>query len=116
MQRSEIIAYCQNEFQATVDYPFKHFPGYVAIRHPNGKWFGLVMNVPAGKLGLSGTGEVDVLDLKVDLELNSILQAQPNFLPGYHMSKAHWITAILDRFDSVDELADLIEGSFEATK
>jgi len=115
MTRDELIEYCQNEYNSEVDKPFKHFPDYVAIRHPNGKWFGLVMNVPANKLGLPGTDEVDVVDLKVEPELNSILQIQPGFLPGYHMSKVHWISARLDKFNKVDELADLIEGSYNAT-
>lgn len=116
MTRDELIAYCENEYNMEADRPFKHYPDYVALRHPNGKWFGLIMNVPADKLGLSGTAEIEIADFKVEPELNSILQVQPNFLPGYHMSKVHWITAILERFESVAELADLIEGSYEATQ
>lgn len=115
MTRDELIEYCHNEYNSEIDKPFKHFPNYVAIRHLNGKWFGLVMNVPANKLGLPGTEEIDVVDLKVEPELNSILQVQPGFLPGYHMSKKNWISARLDQFKNVDELADLIEGSFNAT-
>ncbi|MTV81542.1 MmcQ/YjbR family DNA-binding protein [Secundilactobacillus folii] len=116
MTRDEIITYCHNEYNSEITKPFKHFPNYVAIRHLNGKWFALIMDVPADKLGLPGSDKIDILDLKVDPELNSILQTQPNFLPGYHMSKAHWITAILPRFKTIDELADLIEGSFSATE
>lgn len=116
MTRQELIEYCQNEYNALVDRPFKHYPDYVAIRHQSGKWFGLVMNVPASKLGLSGADEIDIVDLKVEPELNSLLQVQPGFFPGYHMAKAHWISARLDHFGSVTELADLIAGSYNATK
>lgn len=115
MTRDQLINYCLNEYNSEIDKPFKHYPDYVAIRHLNGKWFGLIMNVPANKLGLSGTGNIDIVDLKVEPELNSILQVQPGFLPGYHMSKIHWISARLDYFESIDQLADLIEGSFIAT-
>ncbi|KRM86752.1 hypothetical protein FD19_GL001605 [Lacticaseibacillus thailandensis DSM 22698 = JCM 13996] len=74
------------------------------------------MNVPGTKLGLDDPQEIDIVDLKVEPELNSILQTQPRFRPGYHMAKKHWLTALLDQFESVDNLADLIEGSFAATK
>ncbi|MCI1985153.1 MAG: MmcQ/YjbR family DNA-binding protein [Lactobacillus sp.] len=115
MTRQELIAYCQNEYNAIVDKPFKHYPEYVAIRHQNGKWFGLVMNVPATKLGLPGTDGIKILDLKVDPELNSMLQIQPGFLPGYHMPKAHWLSVRLADF-TTSQLADLIAGSYNATK
>ena len=116
MTRDELIEYCQNEYNAVVDRPFKHYPNYVALRHQNGKWFGIVMNVPANKLGLSGTNELDIVDLKVEPELNSILQKQAGFLPGYHMSKEHWLSARLDKFSTPTDLADLIAGSFAATR
>lgn len=116
MTRAEIISYCQNEYNAVVDHPFKHYPHYVAMRHHNGKWFAVVLDVLADRIGLDGHEVVDIVDLKVDPELNAILQEQPGFLPGYHMNKTHWISAVLSHWDSVDQLADLIEGSFNATK
>lgn len=116
LTRRELIEFCQNEYNAVVDHPFKHYPDYVALRHSNGKWFGLVVNVPARKLGLPGDGELDLVNLKVTPELNSILQTQAKFLPAYHMSKEHWLSAVLARFASVNELAGLIEGSYQATK
>lgn len=116
MTRADIISYCVNEYNAVVDHPFKHYPHYAAIRHPNGKWFALVLDVPADRIGLDGHEVVDIVDLKVDPELNAILQEQPGFLPGYHMNKTHWISAVLPDWNTVDQLADLIEGSFNATK
>ncbi len=115
MTRDEVVTYCQNEYNAVVDHPFKHYPDYIALRHQGGKWFGLLMDVPADKLGLQGTDSVALLNLKVDPELNSMLQLQPGFLPAYHMAKAHWLSARLDGFARVADLADLIAGSFAAT-
>lgn len=115
MTRDEIIDYCTSEYNCEAVHAFKDYPDYVAIKHHNGKWFGLVMNVPQQRLKLSGDGELDILDLKVDPELNSILQEQDHFLPGYHMSKKNWISVILPQIESIDEIADLIEGSFQST-
>ncbi|WP_225047874.1 MmcQ/YjbR family DNA-binding protein [Lacticaseibacillus kribbianus] len=116
MTRDDFIQYCKDHYPAVVDRPFMKFPDYVALRHPDGKWFAVVMNVPAAKMGLLGDGELDIVDLKCDPELNSILQAQPNFRPGYHMNKAHWLTALLPAFKSAEELGELIDGSYEATR
>lgn len=37
-------------------------------------------------------------------------------LPAYHMNKEHWITLVLERVDSKEEVYHLIEVSFNLTK
>lgn len=116
MTRNELITYCQNDYNAVVDHPFKRYPDYAALRHVNGKWFGLIMTVPANKLGLTGTDTIEVVNLKVLPEQNAILQTQTGFLPAYHMSKEHWLSVRLDHFKTVADIADLIDQSFQATR
>lgn len=116
MTRDELLDYCNNTYTMVTDRPFKRSPNNLALRHLNGKWFGLLSNVSADKLGLSGVEEVEILNLKINPELNALLQGQSGFLPGYHMSKTHWINVILAQFKEPSELADLIEESFMRTK
>jgi predicted DNA-binding protein (MmcQ/YjbR family) len=117
MTRNELLTYCRNEYNAISDHPFKRLPDATAIRHANNrKWFGLVFQVPAAKLELPGTANIELLNLKIAPELNSLLQTQPGFLPAYHMSKEHWLSVQLAQFDRVADLADLIEQSFQATQ
>ncbi len=116
MKRQAFMTYCQSEFSMQADHPFKRDPEIVALRHPNGKWFALVMHVAYAKLGLPGDDSHDIVNLKVEPELNSILQIQPGFFPGYHMNKTHWLSVQLDQFERPEILSDLIEGSYQATR
>ncbi|HFC9349299.1 TPA: MmcQ/YjbR family DNA-binding protein [Enterococcus faecium] len=39
-----------------------------------------------------------------------------NLSPAYHMNKEHWISIDLRKIEKLDELADLIDGSFKSTQ
>lgn len=47
------------------------------------------MNVPRSAVGLTGKGTVDVLNLRLDLNLIDDLRTRSGFAPGYHMNKMH---------------------------
>jgi len=116
LTRETIFKHVNETYDAILDYPFKKFPNYVALRHmSNGKWYGLMMNIPPNKIELSGEGEIDILNLKCPPELNGILRNRKNILPGYHMNKEHWISIVLERTDSAADVYDLIEQSFNLT-
>lgn len=112
--REEIFTYTEDNYGVTPEYTFKSFPKYAALKNRQGKWFGLVMNVRLNKLGLEGTKEVDILDVKVDPELGSILRSKPGYLPGYHMNKEHWISIILDQDTDHDSLFQLLDSSYQS--
>ena len=44
------------------------------------------------KIGLTGEGEVDILNVKCDPILSGSLRMQPGFFPAYHMNKEKWIS------------------------
>ncbi|UIF28885.1 MmcQ/YjbR family DNA-binding protein [Levilactobacillus brevis] len=110
--RQEIFGYIANNYAASPVYTFKKFPHYATFKTPSGKWFALVMNVPQNKLGLSGTTETDVIDVKVDPELASILRQKPGYLPAYHMNKEHWLTVVLNDQTDPQTLKQLIDDSY----
>ena len=52
---------------AASDMPFDEDFDTTVLRHGDtGKWFGILMKVPRGKVGLSGEGVAEVLNLKCD--------------------------------------------------
>lgn len=54
------------------------------------------------------------INLKCDPEKALELRADYAWiLPGYHMSKKHWNTIIVDDFANVDLVKELIEHSYE---
>lgn len=117
MNREEIFTYVKEKFYTEPDYPWLKYPDYAVLRHnKDGKWYGVIMNVPAIKLGLPDEGRVDIINLKCNPELISLLRSQQGVLPAYHMNKEHWITIVLDSPFPKDEIYDLINGSYHLTK
>ena len=92
------------------------YPGYEVFRRGGSeRWFALVMELPAARLGLSGNGVLDVVNLKCDPILGQSLRQEPGFFPAYHMNKEHWITAALDGSVPKETLCVLLEMSVRAT-
>lgn len=117
VQRKDVFDYVKNEFDIKPDYPWQKYSKFAALRHDsNGKWFGLLMNVTPDKVGIEGDEEIDVLNLKSPPDLNDSLTDETHIVPGYHMDKEHWISIILRRVDSINDIVSLINQSFELTK
>ncbi|MBU8598652.1 MmcQ/YjbR family DNA-binding protein [Shouchella clausii] len=117
LTREDIFKHVKEKFRTSPDYPFQKFPTYAALRHKaNGKWYGLVMNVHPEKLGLDGNDEIDILNLKCQPEVSGSLRNGKSILPGYHMDKENWISIVLERVDSEEDVYHLIEQSFSLTK
>lgn len=117
INRNNVFAYAKKKFQADPDYPFERFPNYAVLRHADSeKWFALVMLVPRSKLGLEGSGDVEIIDLKAVPEKVGHLRTRDGFLPAYHMNKEHWLTVVLDGSVSASEIQTLLDESYELTK
>lgn len=115
--REDIITYISNKYEVSPEYTFAKFPKYCVFRHAeNNKWFALIMNVSKEKIYGKGKDKVDIIDLKVDPELISILKGKKEYLSAYHMNKEHWISVDLTEVRNVNELKNLIDDSFTLTK
>lgn len=114
MTRQDVFDYVKKTYGTDPDYPW--MDDNAVLRHSdNNKWYGLVMEVGRDKLGLSGDGTVDVLNVKCDPMLASSLRQQNGFHPAYHMNKDKWLTARLDGSAPDDEIKSLIDLSYELT-
>ncbi len=111
--REAIFARMQRCHGTIPEYLFAKNPGFAALRHPNGKWYGVVMDLPRKKLGLSGEGMVDALNVKCDPILAGSLRLQPGILPGYHMNKERWITVLLDGTVDLEQIVLLLDISYD---
>lgn len=115
--RDDVIKYIKKKYKASPEYLWKRYPDYAVFRHDdNRKWFCIIMDVDADKLGLPGTDRVDIIDVKIDdLMLRDILLQQQGYLPAYHMNKGSWITILLDGSVNLQEVCNMIDASFEMT-
>ena len=86
------------------------------LRHnDNNKWYGVVLEVSADKLGLPEAGIIDVLNVKSDPLLIGSLRGQDGYFPAYHMNKEKWFSIQLGKPELDDAIKDLLSLSYELT-
>lgn len=116
LDREEVFNYVNRKYDVKPDYPWKTYPNFAALRHKaNKKWFALVMNIAQDKLGLNGSDEIDVLNLKIRQEFIGPLRKKEGFYKAYHMDKSNWISINLNEINSINHIKDLIAESYELT-
>lgn len=117
VKREEVFDFVKDTYNIIPDYPWDTYSNYAALRHDdNKKWFGLVMDITADKLGLESDEKVDVINLKVRKEFIGPLRKKEGFYPAYHMDKSNWITINLKEINSINQIKDLIAESYELTR
>lgn len=116
MNRNDLKKYVKATYGIIPDTPFKDSPTHEALRHPNNKkWFGLILDVKREKLGLTGDGYIDLVNLKCDkLMIGSIIMNNGVF-PAYHMNKSNWISVALDGSADDEMIKMLLDMSYELT-
>ena len=117
-QREALLAFALTLTGAVADRPFEDDFDTTVTRHgAGGKWFGLFMRVSRARLGLTGEGAVDVVNLKLDPEDGyAAREMYPTVLPAYHMNKRHWVSVVLDGSVPQDFCELLVEKSFCASR
>nr|WP_191990466.1 MmcQ/YjbR family DNA-binding protein [Ligilactobacillus salivarius] len=116
VERKELFAYVAEHHQVNPEYLWKKNPNYAVLRHHhNRKWYAIVMDVEAEKLGLKGTQLEEIINLKLEPELIEILQQSEGYLPAYHMNKQHWISVQLKKV-APEQILKLLEMSYKFTK
>ena len=117
MNRQELAAYLTDTYSANGEHLFAKYPCFLVFLH-NGsrKWFAVIMDIPRKNLGLSGGGEISVVNLKCDTRLIGSLREEPGIFPGWHMNKAHWLSVALDGTVDDEKIKFLVDMSYELTK
>ena len=85
-----------------------------AVFENNEKWFGIIMNVDRSKFS-ELSGEVEILNVKLDKHKISNLINKDGLYTAYHMNKKSWITIVLDDTLSDDFIMELIDESYSYT-
>ncbi len=111
--RENILCMVMDRYGTEAEYPFAKFPGFAVLRHPNQKWYGVIMDLSWQKLGLSGEGTVDALNVKCDPVMSGSLRTLPGILPAYHMNKESWITILLDGTVDLEQIGILLDISYD---
>lgn len=113
LKREEIFEYVKKQYGTVPEYLWKESPESAVLRHKNGKWYAVLMQVEKSRLGLEGDTKVDILDVKCDPDMVGLLTQTYGFLPGYHMNKKYWITMLLDGTVSEAKILDFLDMSYD---
>jgi len=99
------------------EFVWDKFPGYGIFRNPNNeKWYSLIVNIYKSKLDKNCTGEVEIINLKLEPDKISKLLHKNGFYPAYHMNKQNWLSIILDDTISDEEIIKFIKESHQYTE
>ena len=109
MKKEEIFEYVQKQYGTMPEYLWSKSPDSAVLRHKNGKWYAVIMTVEKSKLGLEGNDLVDIMDVKCDPEMTSMIIQTYGFLPGYHLLDGSVSEAKI--LDFLDMSYDLIDGA-----
>lgn len=116
MTRGSYFDFCRGTFGTEPDYPFDEDFETAVLRHAgNRKWFALMMRVSRRKFGFDSDEVIDVVNLKLPVEMFGSFGTADGVYPAYHMNKLHWISVLLP--DASEDIVQfLVNVSFEATK
>lgn len=116
MNRCELEAYITENYSTEGEHLFAKYPSFLVFRHNgNRKWFAVIMDIPRKNLGLTGEGEISVVNLKCDPRLIGSFWEEPGIFPGWHMNKAHWLSVALDGTVNDEKIKFLVDMSYELT-
>lgn len=113
VDREEIFEYVKKQYGTIPEFLWSSSPDSAVLRHHNGKWYAVIMNVERSKLGLDGDDTVEIMDVKCDPEMTGMIIQTYGFLPGYHMNKQHWITILLDGTVGESKILDFLDMSYD---
>ena len=111
-QTNRITGLIKEKYKVSPEFLWDKFPGFGVFRNArSNKWFGIIMNIDRSKITSDKTGEIEVLNVKLDDAVQKYLGVEGVY-PSYHLSKKSWITIILDDTLSDKKIMDLIDISY----
>ena len=97
MKKQDFLNYCTETYGTAPDHPFEEDFVTTVLRHSDTrKWYGIVMEVSRRKFGFDSDEVIDVVNMKLPVEMFGSFGKEDGVHPAYHMNKTHWITVVLD--------------------
>ena len=112
-QTNRITKLINEKYGVCPEFLWDKFPGFGVFRNArSNKWFGIIMNIDKSKIIPEKTGEIEVLNVKLDDDVQNYLGLE-GIYPSYHLSKKSWISIILDDTLSDEKIMGLVDLSYE---
>ena len=114
-QANRMTKYIKEKYNNEPEFLWDKFKGCAIFRNSNNKkWYALITNIDLSKLE-NKTGEVEIINVKLEREKILDLLKEKGYYPAYHMNKEHWITILLDGTVPKQKICDLIDISYDLT-
>ena len=111
-QANRISKYIKSKYGDDPEFLWEKFPLYAVFRNnSNNKWYGIIMNIDRSKF-YDGNGEVEIINVKLDVKKIQELLKRKGFYNGYHMNK-NWISIVLDDSLLDEEIISLLDESYD---
>lgn len=112
-QAHEVVEFIEKTYNEQPEYLWEKFPEYAIFRKKKDeKWFGLLMKLPAEKLGLKQNDMIYVMDIKMDPDQIDSVIDHKSYFPAWHMNKKHWISLLLNDSIPDETLFQMITDSY----
>ena len=112
-QTNRITNIIKEKYHVNPEFLWEEYPDFGIFRNTRShKWFSLIMNVDKAKIIKKSTGNIDIMNVKLDNETTNYLKI-PGIYPAYHMNKASWVTIILDDTLSDEYIMKLVDISYD---
>ena len=116
-QANRIARKIKDIYNDEPEFIWDKFPGYGIFRNPNNKkWYGLIMNIDKSKIDKKTKGEVEVINLKLDVDKIPNLLKKKGYYNAYHMNKQNWVTIVLDDTIADEEIIKYVICSHKYTE
>lgn len=115
-QANRITKYVKEKYNTEPEFLWGKSEGSGVFRNSNNnKWYGLIMNIDLSKID-DGTGEIEIINLKLDRNKIKNLIKENGYYEAYHMNKKDWISIILNDTLEDNEIEKLIDESYSLIK
>lgn len=108
----KVFALAKERFGTEPEYPWADSDAAVLRREDTKKWYAVFLNVAGEKLGLTGRGDLRVMNLHADPARVPELLLKPGHFPAFHMNKRSWVTLLLDGSVSMEDLEEELSESY----
>ena len=115
-QSNRIAENIKEKYGDSPEFKWDKYPTDGIFRNKDSKkWYGLIMKINKSKLDKNDTGEIEVINMKLEPSEILDLLNEDGFYPAYHMNKKSWITIILNDTISDERIMSLIDESYSYT-
>ena len=113
-QTLHLLDFVKTNYGTNPEFLWARTPDFAVLRNMSSrKWYGIIMVIPAGKLGIDSDKLIEVVNVRFNKgEALEIAGNVAGIYPAWHMNKQNWITIILDNTLSDEQLFGLIDQSF----